>query len=45
MVPKREGHGVGLTLNVGHPKGKAVVVVFLLVVLLPLALMLLVPEA
>lgn len=45
FVPKREGYGVGLTLNVGHPKGKAVVVVFLLVILLPLALMLLVPEA
>ena len=45
FVPKREGYGVGLTLNVGHPKGKAVVVVFLLVILLPLALMLLVTEA
>lgn len=43
FVPKREGYGVGVTLNVGHTKGKAVVVVFLLVILGPLVLIFLTP--
>jgi len=39
MVPKRAGHGYGLTVNVGHRKGRSVVAVFLvLVVGLPLGL-------
>lgn len=39
MVPKRAGHGYGLTVNVGHRKGRTAVAVFLLpVVGLPLLL-------
>lgn len=43
FVPKREGYGVGVTLNVGHAKGKAVVVVFLLVIIGPLVPIFLTP--
>lgn len=39
MVPKREGTGMGLTVNVGNPLGKWAVAVFLLVVIgLPVGL-------
>lgn len=34
LVPKREGHGTGLTVNVGHRRGKTVVAVFLAVFVL-----------
>ncbi|MFF1830505.1 DUF1648 domain-containing protein [Paenarthrobacter sp. NPDC058040] len=39
LVPKRSGTGIGLTVNVGSPKGRAVSVIFLVVfVVAPLAL-------
>ena len=39
MVPKRAGSGTGLTVNVGNPKGRAAVIVFLVVfVVFPLIL-------
>lgn len=39
LVPKREGHGTGLTVNVGHRRGKTAVAVFVTVfVVAPIAL-------
>lgn len=39
LVPKRSGTGIGLTVNVGTPKGRAVSVIFLVVFVVgPLAL-------
>lgn len=38
FVPKREGFGVGLTVNVGSRGGRIAVVVFLAVLLIPVAL-------
>lgn len=38
IVPKREGYGVGTTLNVGTRTGKALVVGFLVVILAPVVL-------
>ncbi|WP_443346954.1 DUF1648 domain-containing protein [Arthrobacter rhombi] len=39
LVPKREGTGTGLTINIGNPKGKWAIVIFLLVILgLPIAM-------
>lgn len=39
MVPKREGHGTGLTINVGNRTGRAIAIGFVLViVVLPVAL-------
>ncbi|CAM3306481.1 hypothetical protein PSET11_03225 [Arthrobacter ulcerisalmonis] len=41
-VPKRAGPGLGLTINVGHRKGRVAVIVFLvLVIVLPFVLVLL----
>lgn len=46
LVPKREGTGYGLTINVGHWKGRAVVAGFLAVTLgLPLALILIASQS
>jgi uncharacterized membrane protein len=46
MVPKREGTGYGLTVNVGHRKGRAVVAGFLVITLgLPLALLLIASQS
>lgn len=36
MVPKREGYGIGTTVNVGSRKGKIAVVVFFVIILAPL---------
>lgn len=42
LVPKREGHGVGTTLNLGSPGGRAIALAFLALVLaVPAALVLL----
>lgn len=39
LVPKREGTGMGLTINIGNPKGKwAIVILLLLIVGLPIAM-------
>lgn len=38
MVPKREGHGVGSTVNVGSRGGKIAVVSFVAVIVLPVVL-------
>lgn len=38
MVPKREGYGVGTTVNVGSRKGRIAVVVFAIIILAPLVL-------
>ncbi|WBL19455.1 DUF1648 domain-containing protein [Citricoccus sp. NR2] len=38
MVPKREGYGIGTTVNVGSRKGRVAIVVFAVVVLAPLLL-------
>lgn len=38
LVPKREGTGMGLTLNIGNPKGKWAIAIFLLLIIgLPIA--------
>lgn len=39
LVPKREGTGVGLTVNIANPKGKWAIAIFLLVIIgLPIGL-------
>lgn len=39
LVPKREGTGMGLTVNIGNPKGKWAMVIFLLLIIgLPIAM-------
>ena len=38
MVPKREGYGIGTTVNVGSRKGRVAIVAFAVVVLAPLLL-------
>lgn len=39
LVPKREGTGTGLTVNIGNPKGKWAMVIFLLLIIgLPIAM-------
>ena len=46
MVPKREGTGYGLTINIGHWKGRANIGGFLVVSLgLPLLLILIAPPS
>lgn len=38
LVPKRAGHGVGTTMNVGNPRGKALVVAFVAILFAPVLL-------
>ena len=38
MVPKREGHGLGTTINVGSRGGRIAVVAFAVAIIVPIVL-------